>query len=172
MQAINDLKLNSLAIQSMAYLVPGDVYQIAVSDLTLLPAGVKRYAFTTVNSFLYHQLYVQTTSEDLSINTYEGGVATGGTPVSALNLNRNSAKVFPSVISEDVTITTPGVLVLHTRMLGSPDQGSKSSSTEGSRAVPMLLKHDTLYYLEVINNGVAESTIVMEFQVVALQADG
>lgn len=83
---------------------------------------------------------------------YEGASVTGGTPVTALNKNRNSATASQSAILINPTVNFLGTLILEQILLGGEGKKASGGDVGGS---DIILKPLTTYLFRLTNvNGV------------------
>jgi len=121
--------------------------------ITLNIAGTLIYGVTTPNTTKWAHLFweVDCTGETL-FQVYEVATWTGGTPVTPVNSNRNSATVSGLTIATAPTISVAGNL-LAASLLGLAAAPSKAALAGNSkREDEMILKQNTQYVFKFTSN--------------------
>ena len=119
--------------------------------LGIVPAGVFPH---------FRNITVTSTGGPLDVDLYEAPtVAANGTPLTALNNNRNSANTHGMLLYGNPTITDDGLLLEPVLIPGGKQTGSLGTDASNE----WVLKQDTEYFIRVTNNtaggGTSEFTI-------------
>jgi hypothetical protein len=133
----------------------GDHYFVSINK-EIPNGGTFNLAFTTPNTTSWaHMLFGVSSELEVEIICYEGVTSfTGGTAITPLNNDRNSANTsgITDMVS-DTTVTLGSPIILKTSVLGS----GRDAGGEARGDNEMILKQNTKYYLLITNQAVGAS---------------
>lgn len=147
----DELYRNNLAKTLRRAAFDGDAFLIAAS-FTLGAAGSKDFFTTTgENPVIVNSLSTTTESANYTLSLYENVVATGGTVVPYVNVNRTTiGVVLGNPVYTDVTVSDLGDL-----LLASPFGGTSSGNVRSVTRIetPFILNTNTSYMFRWTHNG-------------------
>jgi len=124
-------------------------------------AAVQDYSIVTPNTTKWPHLILEITSEaEACVQLYEvPTLSADGTPFTAYNKNRNSAKVATTIVNDTPAVTATGTTIIFEDQWGSGKQVGG-----GSRGVEeFILKQNTKYLIRITNLTTSSNFISVHF---------
>lgn len=110
-------------------------------------------------------LAIVSSADKLTMSFYEGSSGnSGGTAITPINRNRNSALAAAVVLKSGVTVTTNGTKLTESYLAGAEGIGQTRTGAQLARTNEWVLKPSTVYTYELINGSDATNTVFVEFQ--------
>ena len=146
-----------------AYIHEGKLFS-ATYKATLTAGSSIYISFTTPNTdkvVHYRPASLTTSADNVTSLFFEGGTFTGGSPLIAVNRNRNSLSTAEVLINTGVTSTLDGTL-LHTGFLGGGvGVGQSRSGGELGETQEWVLKKNTVYLIKLTNGSTSSNTLCL-----------
>lgn len=148
-----------------AYIHEGILFNSAFTS-TLTAGATRKITFKTPATKYVHYIPsdIVPSADKVTVNFYESSSGnSGGTAKTAVNRNRLSSATPTVVLTDGATVTTNGTLFHTVWLPGSTGIGQTRAGSAASSAYEWVLKQDTVYTIEIINNSSASNDIWLNF---------